>query len=241
MPADAEPKYLDQQLLELLDRHHQAKQRVQSGQGAQASKSAALLRQAEQELADFIYRFVHQELKPSFRRSFPASSADTGIRYTEMLNNLFVEVLEKRPDAVWKAESTRAIARFVSVALRNDLLTALRAMKRRERREGHVTQAAPGPGQDGFDLSEDETLTALAQNRQQYFRSRYAIDLADALEIMATWPQQPAPWPEREEALRLRCIDGLTYDQIAAQTDSSVERVKRLIEEALTALRAKLS
>jgi RNA polymerase sigma factor (sigma-70 family) len=237
MPANEDSKYLDEQLLALLDRYHLAKQRAQA---SAAPDVQAVLRQAEQDLAEFIYRFVHKELKPSFSRSFPASDLNSPIRYTDMLDNLFVEVLEKRPDAVWKAESTRAIARFVSVALRHDILSALRSLKRREVKEIPFGQPVSQAGQGEEAPSEDEALTDLARNRHDYFRKKYAIDLADALDAMTAWPKRPAPWPEREEALRLRCLDGLKYGEIAVQMEISIEKVRRLVDEALIALRAEL-
>jgi DNA-directed RNA polymerase specialized sigma24 family protein len=224
-------RFADEALLVLLDRHHAARQQLDLAPHNPAARSAFAA--AEQGLGDFIYRFIQEHLRPSFRRSFPASSTDTAVRFTEMLNNLFVEVLEKKPDAIWRARSTQAIARHVSIALKNDIRDALRSLKRRERL---VATGLPTGPED----SDTEYIEPIALSRQAYFEQRHGISLADALEAMDSWTERGSPWTEREEALRLRHIDGLTYETIAAQMQLGVPRVKELIAEGLHALRQEL-
>lgn len=225
--------FADQALLDLLDRYHEAKQQLELTRFAPAAQAA--LKAAEQKLGDFIYRFIHEHLRPNFRRSFPGSSRDSAIRFTEMLNSLFVEVLEKKPDAVWKARSTTAIARHVSIALKNDIRDALRSLERREQLAATGLPTCP-KDQD----SDSEYIEPIALARQAHFDQRHGISLADALEVMDSWTERGSPWLDREEALRLRYIDGLTYEAIAAQMQLSIARVKELVAEALDALRQAL-
>jgi DNA-directed RNA polymerase specialized sigma24 family protein len=216
--------FADQQLERLLDAYHAAKRALEAASVQDRPAAEARLAAAEREALDWIYRYLHEHLKPQIRRSFPGSGAETLVRFTDMMNNLFVEVLERRPDSFWRAQSERALVGWVSLAITRDIRDCL---KKRP------------VGFDGPEATDFDYVRPLAEARAQHFEEKHGLPLGPVLEEIARWENQPAPWPERAAVIRLRYIDGLSYAEIAAQLGLPKDRLYEVRDQALAALQDK--
>lgn len=169
-----------------------------------------------------IRKHFNECLRPGLGRQFARSAQDTSIRYTAMVNKFFVEVLQKQPNQFWRAKSLRALRNFASTVIANDIRDVLRRQKLR---------GALG----------DDDLDDLAFARAEHFRGRHKLDLEVVLSRLEIWKERNEPWPQRERVLRHRYIDGLTYEEIAQQEQCPIERVYRLKEDAIEAMRREIA
>lgn len=163
--------------------------------------------------------YFRKVLRPELARKFSRSAQDTSVRYSMMVNEFFAEVLKKESVQFWQAESLGALKAFASTVISNDIRDVLRRQKKRGA------------------LCED-ALDELASSRAEHFRGKVDIDLEWALGRWQEWDDRKDPWPARARVLRYRYVDGMDYDEIAAQEGVPKKVIYRIKEEAIAALRS---
>lgn len=182
----------------------------------------------ERQIIELVDHYFRQALRPVMTRVFGAgvarSDCDTSVRYTTMVHDFFVKVLEKRPDAFWKARTARDLRTWASVVMRNQMLDYLS----RRRRGTHILQE----------------MAPLIEQRQQHFEERFQLDFEETLNTLNAWELSE----DRDRrlfalVLRHRYVDGMPYDQIADQIGYDRGELKplyRLRDQAVKALQKSL-
>ena len=187
--------------------------------------------QAGDAIFEMVDKYFRRELLPILTKVFGAEvrgkpldnerRADHSLRYTEWMQNFFVKVLDKRPDAFWKAQTARDLRVWSSVVIANMMRDHLR---RRKRGQAVLAEIAP-----------------LVVEKQTYFEDRYETRFEDFLELLT---QQEASDDEElklmSAALRLRYVDGVTWKQIAQDLAISDERLTKIRQQAERELKKKL-
>ena len=160
-----------------------------------------------------------------FGRAVIDTGSDASIRYTAMINDLFVKVLnrKKRPDAFWRARSVKVLRSWVSVTVANQIRDHFKRKKIGKR----VMEA----------------IAALAEERQRHFFQSTGLELdEDVLEQIVRWRDGDDPrLAQLARVLLHRYIDGMTYEQISDQLDITSETLYRLREEGIRRLRAEFA
>jgi len=147
---------------------------------------------------------------------------DGQCRYTEMVNDFFVKVLDKKPDAIWKAQTAKDLRTWASVVIANQMRDFLR---RKQRGQQILAEIAP-----------------LVEQKQRYFEDRYRTTFEEFLDQLARW-EAGADSQERllARVLRHRYVDGMTWGNIAADLAISDERLNQIRVNAEQILRKKFS
>ena len=171
----------------------------------------------ETEILALVSVYLQEVLKPFLLAKYGAVLGEGGAaRFTAMMNDFFIKVLEQRADPFWRANSARELSKYVSVAMTRQMIDALR----RERRY-----------QDGFD--------ALIDERREFFKAKTGLDLtSEVLGVVEEWCQDTHP----EQAfqgwvLRHRFVDGMTREQIAQQLKVTQHAVRLSLDQGIAALR----
>ena len=130
-------------------------------------------------------------------------------RYTDMVNDFFVKILETRPDSIWKAQTAHDLRSWTSKVIRNQMIDALRRMKR------------------GEQILED--VRSLIEQRRAYFQERYRTTLEEFLDQISTWEaSQDESLILKAAVLRHRYIDGMKWQDIAAQLGTNDEALTKI-------------
>lgn len=195
---------------DLLDRYH-------GSEGAERER-------LEGELIQRLDVYFRDALRPGLAHRFGRQLDDTSVRYTAMANDFFAKVLDRRPDAFWRARTLQDLRRWTSRVISNQILTVLR------RRRGLPRAAAP-----------DDPLEDLADQRAAHFEQRHRIDLAGALEVLEGWHGAPEPWPLLARVIEHRYIDGMNYSELEVQLGLPRAELYRLRDAAIAELRRRLA
>ncbi|MFN0054528.1 MAG: hypothetical protein ACKV0T_20320 [Planctomycetales bacterium] len=124
---------------------------------------------------------------------------EVALRFTEMLNNFFVKILETRHDAFWRARTAKDLRKWASTVNANLMRDALRRDKR------------------GREILEQ--ISPLLEDRQRHFQKTAHIELTDeVIDAMSHWADS------EDESDRMlgrilihRYLDGMPYMEIAYQ------------------------
>lgn len=175
----------------------------------------------EEDLFRIVERHFREVLRPYLLAKFGATAGEGGAaRYTALMNDFFIKVLDKRPDAFWRAESATELRKWVSVVVSNQMLDYLRREKRYE-------DVADG-------------LAPLVEERQDFFKEKTGMVLnGEILEQIDLWcREEDSPWHLFGWVLRHRFVDGMTREGIADQLNISIHTARRALDEGIVALRA---
>lgn len=182
------------------------------------------------ELESDLYTFLYSELRrvvpllPGLGPRANHPRADLSARFTEVLNTAFTRILEKYPDRLMRAQSRRQLTGYVSRTM-----SAL--MLNHYRRRRAFQKAIHSPDLSNGQMAEvEDILSRLADERAAYFENRNGLPFSSALELIHAWETSgDAELAACGEALRLRYIDGLAYDDIAAVLNQSRDAVELLL------------
>ena len=172
----------------------------------------------EGEILELVDTYFRRSLRPMVAKVFGTnivgtSSNDGRCRYTEMVNDFFVKVLDKRPDAFWKAQTSAALRTWASVVIANQMRDTLRRQKR------------------GQQILAD--ILPLIEERRAYFQERYRKTFEEFLDQLAVWEQSPDKSLQLQAgALQHRYVDGMTWRDIAPQLGISDEALTKIRERA---------
>lgn len=192
----------------------------------------------DMELEGDIYVFLYRALReiahllPGFDKRSVDPRADVSCRFTSMLNKAFERILEKYPDKLMRAKSRHQLQEYVSLTMSSMIMNHYK----RENTYRRIIERL------GWTESDDEQvrdiLSHLADERSQYFEQRTGMPLQCALPLFEQWEQsEGAKDRDRARVLRLRYLDGLSYDDIAKAMKIDTEQVENLLEQAKYHLR----
>src|SRR5262249_28508494 len=135
----------------------------------------------------------------------------------------FVKVLDKRPDGFWRAQSAIELRKWTSVVVSNQMRDYLRRQRRYR------------------DL--DEVLRPLIEERQAFFRQKTGMTFSSQVaDVLAAGPRDAGPARQAHAwVLRHRFVDGMPRDRIADQMNLSIHAVRKLLDDAIVALRAAIA
>jgi DNA-directed RNA polymerase specialized sigma24 family protein len=191
------------------------------------------------ELESDIYVFLYSELRrvaPLLPGMGPAANdlrADVSARFTAVLNAAFARILEKYPDRLMRSQSRRQLTGYVSRTMSSLMLNHYRS-RRAFRNALRVPEVSA-------DLMEevDDILTRLIHERAVYFENRNGLPFSSALELIQSWESSGDPETSAcGEALRLRYVDGLSYDDVAAAINRTRAEVELLLRRGRYRLKA---
>jgi len=188
-----------------------------------ATQRAILVR--EQAAIEIVYGYLRQALPGLMCRLFGpevlSRREDAAVRFTEMLHNFLLKILEKRPDELWRAKTARQFRQWASVANAN----LMRDILRRQRRGDEILK---------------EQLAPLLSARSQHFERSAHRPLDEAvLEQIESWSgSDSAVTRQMGLVLRYRYLDGLPYPEIAHMLGIAEATVHKRRQAALEWLRA---
>ena len=228
----------EDRLIELLQQHCDLSVEMQrlkeANVPADITRREALRRELKpiaEAIFELVDKYFRRELLPILTSVFGTGvvgkqlpeqrRGDQSLRYTEWMQNFFVKMLDKRPDAFWKAQTAKNLRVWSSVVIANMMRDYL---KRKRRGQKLLAELAP-----------------LIAEKQKYFEDRYETTFEDFLNLLAQWD---ASDDEKRRlmaaALRLRYVDGLTWQQIALDLGISDEQLTKIREQASRELKIKL-
>lgn len=179
----------------------------------------------EHRAIEIIYLFLRRSLPALMYRLFGprvvSHREDAIVRFTEMLHNFLVKILENRPDELWRAKTARQLRLWASVANAN----LMRDILRRERRGQEILR---------------EKLAPLLEARSRHFEKTAARPLDElVLEKIEAWTNDGNEVVRQMGlVLRYRYLDGLPYPEIAEMLGVSEATVQNRRSDGIERLRA---
>jgi RNA polymerase sigma factor (sigma-70 family) len=194
-------------LVELLIELHQIPLDEKARRKAIENKILTLV---DAHLRDFLRTFLSAR--------YPAMGESGAARFTAMLNDFFIKVLERRPDGFWRAQSAEELRRFISVALTHQMIDVLRREHRYQRPK------------DGLD--------ELVEERKTFFEDKTGLEFAaEVLRTVQNWCESDDPTTRlRGLILRHRYVDGMTRKQIATHLGVTEHTVRTEHDNAIREL-----
>ena len=223
----------EDRLIELLNKIHELRSRLPdpeapicqttaAGEKRQLSDLERQIVELEAEVLEIVDGYFRASLRGIMTKLFGPEMAsrnqyqEATLRFTELLNNFFVKMLEKRPDAFWRARKAKDLRKWASVANANLMRDALR----RDR--------------CGRELLKQ--LTPLVDERKLHFQKTAKIELTeDVLKMFELW--RDGVDPQMGLVLTYRYLDGMSYAEIANQLDIDEVEVKSLRSRGIQQLR----
>ncbi len=184
----------------------------------------------DKQLEHDIYSFLYTELRriapllPGLgpRANHPA--ADVSARFTEVLNQAFTRILEKYPDRLMRTQSRRQLTGYVSRTMSSLMLNHYR----RRRAFQQAISSPDAPSRE--DACVEDILSQLTSTRAAHFENRHGVPFDSALELLQNWEGSSDPeLTACSAALRLRYVDGLSYDDIASTLNLPRPEVELLL------------
>jgi hypothetical protein len=203
---------------------------------------AAQVKEKREECLVLVERYFRQTLRPVLAKRFPRKglqsapakqqvySNDAMFRYTELVNDFFVQVLSKVDDPFWKKDSAIELRNYASIVISNHGIRD--ALRRRKKRE-------PLGEQQLRDSLADQLATEV---EQRFVAAGIMIDPADVLDIVDQWQQSDDEHLQKLAMLmRHKYVADMTMQQIADDLKAPYPTVCRWHIAALQKLRETLS
>jgi RNA polymerase sigma factor (sigma-70 family) len=139
----------------------------------------------------------------------PQIAKEGSLRFTVLWNDVLFKMLSSGRLKAPEGDVIQSLTSYFSTALANQ---ARNYLKRRKR----------------FGEILDDAIKPLVEQRERYLKENYDIDIELLLEKVDEWENAGE---KLGKALRLRYIDGMTYDQIAGALELSRDQVKRTLAQ----------
>jgi len=163
---------------------------------------------ARNNLVSWCDEHMRRSMKAIMFKLFGSQIAKDGsLRFTVLWNDVLVKVLKSGKLKAPEGDVIRNLTAYFSNALANQARDYLRRRKR-------------------FGKILDDEIKPLVEMREKYLMDNYNINLEFLLENVAEWE---TAGEVVGTVLRLRYIDGMTYEQIAEATGLSRDQVKRIL------------
>jgi DNA-directed RNA polymerase specialized sigma24 family protein len=182
------------------------------------------------QLEQDIYTFLYSELRhvapllPGLGHRANHPAADVSARFTEVLNQAFTRILEKYPDRLMRTQSRRQLTGYVSRTMSSLMLNHYRSQRAFQRAlQSHEVSSRE-------DAEVQDILSQITSTRATHFENRHGLPFESALELLQHWESSDDPDLRAcSEALRLRYVDGLSYDDIATALDQPRSEIELLL------------
>jgi RNA polymerase sigma factor (sigma-70 family) len=174
----------------------------------------------EDEIIILVDKYFREALRPILLKKFGkivGSHADGTVRYTQMVKDFFIKVLEHRHEPFWKAKTARNLRNWSSRVMTNQIIDHLRRKKR-----------TPQPRDD---------LATFADHRQTHFEKYNDVRFEPALLTIQQWLSGSEQEQLMAKVLLHRYVDGMDYDEIAEHLEIDKKVLYRIAEKAKKALR----
>lgn len=199
------------------------------------------IRKIRHECLELVDPYCRLALRPVLAKRFPGKgvqsapkgqevySNDAVVRYTELINDFFVQVLAMSDDEFWKKKSAIELRNYASTVISNNI----RDLIRHRRKQASLD--------DNQVRSTFEDQLAVEVN-QRFVADRLMLDLEAVLETLDQWELSRDPYLQKLASLiRHKYVSGMTIPQIAADLDVSPATAYRLLHEAFLKLREFIS
>lgn len=183
------------------------------------------LKAKRDECIEIVDRYFRLSLKPQLESQCDKVSADSNVaRFTEMLNDFFVEVIQSDKSQFWQETSPKALRSYVATALSRDAIDIIR--RRKKIRE----------------LAEDDLNVAYNKMVVEEFESNCLneqMDSSEVSEAIARWQNSDEPeLAESARLLEMRYACGSSVEEIAKDLNCSEATAYRRLEAAKDRIRA---
>jgi RNA polymerase sigma factor (sigma-70 family) len=200
----------DEQLIKLLNDLHAANGAISAYEDPNEVPGAVKdqLNLARNNLVSWCDEHMRRSMKAIMFKIFGSQIATDGsLRFTVLWNDVLVKVLKSGKLKAPEGDVIRSLTAYFSDALANQARDYLRRRKR-------------------FGKILDDEIKPLVEMREKYLKDNYNIDIDLLLEKVDEWE---TAGDVVGTVLRLRYIDGMTYEQIAEATGLSRDQVKRIL------------
>ena len=177
-----------------------------------------------------IYSFLYSELRhiapllPGLGPRANHPDADVSARFTDVLNQAFTRILEKYPDRLMRTQSRRQLTGYVSRIMSSLMLNHYRSTRAFQK----TIQTPEVLAQ--HDLTVNDILSQLTHSRAAHFESRHGVPFDSALELLLDWESSgDTELKACSQALRLRYVDGLSYNDIASTLNLPRSEIELLL------------
>ncbi len=215
-----EKELLEKELLEQEARGKPVQSKTHAELIARIDATRKRIDAKEDEIIILVDKYFREALRPILLKKFGkvvGSHADGTVRYTQMVKDFFIKVLEHRHEPFWKAKTARNLRNWSSRVMTNQIIDHLRRKK-----------LAPQPRDD---------LATFADHRQTHFEKYNDVRFEQALFTIQQWLSGSEEEQLMAKVLRHRYVDGMDYDEIAEHLEIDKKRLYRIAEEAKKALR----
>ena len=215
-----EKELLEKELLEQEARGKPVQSKTHAELLARIESTEKRIDAKEDEIIILVDKYFREALRPILLKKFGkvvGSHADGTVRYTQMVKDFFIKVLEHRHEPFWKAKTARNLRNWSSRVMTNQIIDHLRRKK-----------LAPQPRDD---------LATFADHRQTHFEKYNDVRFEQALFTIQQWLSGSEEEQLMAKVLRHRYVDGMDYDEIAEHLEIDKKRLYRIAEEAKKALR----
>jgi DNA-directed RNA polymerase specialized sigma24 family protein len=175
----------------------------------------------ERQIVEIVYRHLYEALRPQIVARYGATvgGKHASTRFTELLNEFFVRVLERFPDVLAKTRTARDLRNYVSRAMTNLMVDRCRRAKH-ERSD------------------DDELLGCLADDRQQHLnRECPGLIYGEVLETLAAWAAGTRQQQRMAEVIQREFVSGDHAEAVQRDLEISKSEFYRLRSAALNELR----
>jgi DNA-directed RNA polymerase specialized sigma24 family protein len=189
-------------------------------QGQRAGQDEDLAKRSDAEIAEIVYRHLYQALRPQMLARYGAAvnGRYAGTRFTELLNEFFVRVLDRFPDLLARTRSARQLRSYVSRALTNLMID-------RSRRATHERTC------------DDDLLGCLVEERQQHLnRECPGMRYEAVLDALAAWAAGSPQQQQMAEIIRREFVSGDRAEDIGRDLEISKSEFYRRRAAALAEL-----
>lgn len=155
--------------------------------------------ETEKKIFDAIAEYLSLVLRPTLARVFGSgvvsSSEDSGVRFSAMLNDLFIKILEKEKQVALRLSTARHLRNWCSRVIVNQMIDYMRREKVKERA---LADIAP-----------------LYDIRKRTYSTRFGESFDDILEVIQDWRDSPHEnLRQYETLLKLHYIIGLSWHEV---------------------------
>jgi len=189
----------------------------------ESATNPASRKQAEKRILQLVEENFRRELRPllvqrlGLRIAPDGESRDASVRYTTLVNDFFLKVLDKRPDDFWKRQTLHNLRKWASVTLTRQFIDHLR-------RRNRGTEAA-------------RVYAQLAEQRRVHFEKHYKVPFLNALERLEAWRSGDDDHRRTMADLMLRhYVDGYPWKQLEEQFNLTAQRIEYLRKKAIELL-----
>ncbi|MFN5395037.1 MAG: RNA polymerase sigma factor [Planctomycetota bacterium] len=160
---------------------------------------------ARNELVLWCENHLRRNLKAILFKTFgPQVTHDGSLRFTALWNDVLAKALRSSKLEFRNEDVLKSLTSYFSVALANRALDYLRKRKRREK---HL----------------NDEIKTLVEQRERHLMQTHQIDFGVLLETAMKWEKAGL---SIGTILRLRYVDGLSYEEIGNLTGKSRDQVK---------------